>query len=239
VTALVGQGFNDCEISRLTDIPRSTIREWRHAERVMGAARRWRTDSDCPRCGNAQVDGTSYAYLLGLYLGDGWTSAHPRGVYKHRIVMDARYPSIIEESSESMRRVRPSVDMKVGRARNPGCIDLCSLEALAVSVSSTGPGRKHRRKIQLDPWQVRIVDSYPDQLLRGLIHSDGYRGTNYVNGRGYPRYQFSNRSKDIRGIFCRACDMYGVRWRQMNRWVISVARAPDVAKLDQVIGPKS
>jgi hypothetical protein len=117
--------------------------------------------------------------------------------------------------------------------------DLCSLEALAVSVSSTGPGRKHRRKIQLDPWQVRIVDSYPDQLLRGLIHSDGYRGTNYVNGRGYPRYQFSNRSKDIRGIFCRACDMYGVRWRQMNRWVISVARAPDVAKLDQVIGPKS
>jgi hypothetical protein len=82
------------------------------------------------------------------------------------------------------------------------------------------------------------VEKHPGRLLRGLIHSDGYRGLNYVNGKGYPRYLFCNRSDDIRGIFCQACDTYGVRWRQSNQWTISIARAPDVAKLDLVVGPK-
>lgn len=30
----------------------------------------------------------------------------------------------------------------------------------------------------------------------------------------YPRYQFSNRSDDIRGIFCEYCDQVGVEWRR-------------------------
>ncbi|HEV8421560.1 MAG TPA: helix-turn-helix domain-containing protein, partial [Actinomycetota bacterium] len=139
-----------------------------------------------------------------------------------------------------MRCVRPSADMKVGRVRNPGCVEICAhWKHWPCLFPQHGPGRKHQRKIELYPWQVTIVERHPDRLLRGLIHSDGYRGPNYVNGKGYPRYQFSNRSQDIRDIFCGACDLYGVRWRQMNRWVISIARAPDVAKLDRVIGPKS
>jgi hypothetical protein len=240
VAALVHQGFNDCQISRLTDIPRSTIREWRHTVRSSSTTRRWRNDPDCPTCSNATLDGATYAYLLGLYLGDGCISACPRGVYKLRIVMDARYPGIIEECSDAMRGVRPSADMKVGHVRNPGCIEICAhWKHWPCLFPQHGPGRKHDRRIQLHLWQESIVESHPDRLLRGLIHSDGYRGPNYVNGKGYLRYQFSNRSNDIRDIFCRACDVCGVRWRQMNRWVISIARAPDVAKLDEIIGPKS
>ncbi|MGH2557009.1 MAG: hypothetical protein ACRDHO_15015 [Actinomycetota bacterium] len=233
------RGFNDCQISRLTDIPRSTVREWRHAPTGRYGRRGW-SDPDCPTCNQATVDGSTYAYLLGLYLGDGCISALPRGVYKLRIIMDARYHGIIEECAIAMRGVRPSTDMKVGRVRNPGCIEICAhWKHWPCLFPQHGPGRKHERKIELQPWQLSIVDRHPDRLLRGLIHSDGYRGPNYVNGKSYPRYQFSNRSKDIRDIFCRACDVYGVRWRQMNRWVISIARAPDVAKLDDIIGPKS
>jgi hypothetical protein len=62
---------------------------------------------------------------------------------------------------------------------------------------------------------------------------------NRVNNTDYPRYMFTNNSEDIREIFCRACDVYGVAWRQSNWKTISVARAPDVAKLDLVVGPKS
>jgi len=61
---------------------------------------------------------------------------------------------------------------------------------------------------------------------------------NRVNGKPYPRYQFSNKSQDILRLFTRACDHFGVRWRGMKWNAISIARAPDVARLDEVVGPK-
>jgi len=53
-----------------------------------------------------------------------------------------------------------------------------------------------------------------------------------------PRYQFSNVSADIRDIFCWACDLLGVEWKQ-SRWnTISVSKRRYVHYLDTFIGPK-
>jgi hypothetical protein len=59
-----------------------------------------------------------------------------------------------------------------------------------------------------------------------------------ISGKGYPRCMFSNRSADILGLFCEACDRIGVSWTQSYKFTISVARAADVARLDEFIGPK-
>ena len=61
-----------------------------------------------------------------------------------------------------------------------------------------------------------------------------------VKGRdyAYPRYQFSNRSQDIKDIFTDACDSIGVEWRRWGRWHISVAKRDSVTRLDSFIGPK-
>jgi hypothetical protein len=105
-----------------------------------------------------------------------------------------------------------------------------------------GPGRKHRRIIALAAWQVQIVEARPGDFLRGLIHSDGWRGLNRVHVKGrdyaYPRYQFSNRSDDIRQLFVYACDVLGVAWRPWGRYHISVARRDAVELLDEFVGPK-
>ncbi|MBV8952671.1 MAG: hypothetical protein JO153_00400 [Solirubrobacterales bacterium] len=105
-----------------------------------------------------------------------------------------------------------------------------------------GPGLKHNRKIDLVGWQKQIVDAEPGPFLRGLIHSDGWRGVNRVHVKGrdyeYARYQFSNRSDDIRRLFTDACDRLGVLWRQWTRYHISVARRDSVALLDLFVGPK-
>ncbi|MCW2982618.1 MAG: transcriptional regulator [Conexibacter sp.] len=105
-----------------------------------------------------------------------------------------------------------------------------------------GPGVKHERPIVLTDWQQSIVDARPDQLVRGLLHSDGWRGVNrvIVNGKAYEygRFQFSNRSDDIRALFCDALDRLGIPWRRMNRWNISVARRDGVAMLDHFVEPK-
>jgi hypothetical protein len=117
------------------------------------------------------------------------------------------------------------------------------LEAVALLFPQHAGGREHKRKIELVSWQAEIVDRDPGAFLRGLIHSDGWRGLNRVHVKGrdyaYPRYQFSNRSDDIRKLFTDACDRLGVAWRRWTRYHISVARADSVAILDRFIGPKT
>ena len=110
-----------------------------------------------------------------------------------------------------------------------------------------GPGRKHERPIVLEPWQRGIVDAFPREFLRGLIHSDGCRTINRFRTRlpsgrvaeyEYPRYFFSNLSADIRGLFCEYCERLGIRWTQSNHRNISVSHRGSVALLDEFVGPK-
>jgi hypothetical protein len=87
------------------------------------------------------------------------------------------------------------------------------LNVLALPIPQHGPGKKRERRIILADWQQALVERWPEHLIRGLIHSDGCRFQN--TGRGnwsHPRYLFTNRSPDIRDMFCHACDTMGLRW---------------------------
>ena len=105
-----------------------------------------------------------------------------------------------------------------------------------------GRGPKHSRPIALAPWQADIVAGQPERFLRGLIHADGSRFMNRVNGRGkvyvYPRYNFTNASEDILTLFTATCDQLGIAWRRMNARNISVAKRESVARVDSFVGPK-
>jgi hypothetical protein len=178
-------GLNDSQISRLTSIPRGTIRDWRHRGRPGSLS-----NHDGPICGGQRPEPRTYAYLLGLYLGDGCISLHRRAVYRLRIVMDHRYPAIIDECEQAMATIRPSGSMRVGKVQRVGCIEINAYwKHWPCLFPRHGSGRKHERTIELLPWQREIASTEPAPLLRGLIHSDGYRGLNWVNGKGYPRYQ--------------------------------------------------
>ncbi len=235
VERLRGTGLNASQIARETGIPRTTVRDWLNPKYVPrpGARRRARTVD------LVALPKPAYAYLLGFYLGDGTISRGPRGVYRLRIVCDSRYPNIIEECAAAMAAVMPQNRILVQK-RPFNAVEInCSSKLWPVLFPQHGPGRKHTRKIALAPWQERAVERFPWQFIRGLIHSDGCRSINRVNGGEYPRYFFSQVSDDIRGLFCDACDFIGVQWRQ-NRWnEISVARRRSVELLDSFIGPKS
>jgi hypothetical protein len=235
VRCLVSAGLNDCEIARLTGIPRATVRDWR-------ANRRWLI----PQPAEPDLAGLpdSYVYLLGLYLGDGCLSTHPRGVFKLRVALDERYPGIIDECSRAMQDLLSGNRPNVQRLRLSRAVEVNIYSTrLPLFFPQHGPGRKHDRRITLTEWQQELVSRRPGLLLRGLIHSDGCRFTNTVRHKKkiyeYPRYNFSNRSADIKRIFCDACDCLGIEWRVMNRWNISVARRASVARLDEFVGPKA
>jgi hypothetical protein len=185
---------------------------------------------------------TSYAYLLGIYLGDGTISKAPKGIWKLRIVQDTRYPAIIGEIVRATSAVMPKNSVRVMRRGTTNCVEITSnSKAWPCYFPQHGPGRKHQRKIELSAWQWTYVRQEPGMFIRGLIHSDGCRVTNKVwHGKyAYPRYFFTNHSLDIQQLFRDACDIIGVEYCN-NRWhTISVARRASVALLDEIVGPKT
>lgn len=246
VRELAAAGHNHCEIARRTGIPRTTLRGWLTGrEPVTGSARR---RGSCARCGDIghplpQTVPHAYAYLLGLYLGDGCLLRHPRGVYRLHITLDAAHPVIAEECRAAMRLVMPLSVATCRRHPRWRMLDVVSYSTHWPHLfPQHGPGRKHERRIVLEPWQRRVVERYPGRLLRGLIHSDGCRVENRIRHPQktyvYSRYFFSNRSPEIQRIFCEACDRLGIAWRQDGPWNVSVARREAVAIMDRHVGPK-
>jgi hypothetical protein len=232
---LAREGHSATEIGRLVGLPRATVRDWLH-----GHVPHRRAEGSCVTCGgDHDLAGLppAYVHLLGIYLGDGCLSQHPRGVFKLRISLDARYPDLADECADSVRAVMPG--SRLNRVGYGTWSELYSYsKTWPCLFPQHGPGKKHERPIRLTTWQWEHVGGRPDLLLRGLLHSDGCRFQN--TGRGgwsHPRYSFTNTSTDIRAIFCVACDLIGLRWTSAKR-TIYVSRKADVALLDLLVGPK-
>jgi hypothetical protein len=230
---LIAAGSNDCQIQRLTGIPRETVRDWRWGRRKN--ARR----SDCRIEGHdfTTLPAGPYTYLLGMYLGDGYIARHPR-VWRLRISCDSRYPGIIEECRRAMEAVMPGQHAYLLPLKSR-CVEVSmSSKHWPCLFPQHGPGRKHERTIRLEPWQERLVGTATESFLRGLIHSDGCRVVANDRGVASVRYHFSNRSEDIKGLFCAALDSLDIPWTRPSRRDIAIYRKVAVARLDRFIGAK-
>ncbi|MDH6626986.1 hypothetical protein M2271_004809 [Streptomyces sp. LBL] len=236
--ALVAQGRSLNSVSRETGISHAAIRSWQNRLKPLP---RMVTPPPGP-----PTDEVSYAYLLGLYLGDGCISSHTRGTgYYLRIACADAWPGLIEACTAAMRAVNPAGNAY--RVQAHGYVSVAGYYPhWPYLFPQHGPGKKHERRIALEPWQQAIVDTYPWEFIRGLIHSDGCRITNWttrlIGGERkryeYPRYFFTNLSGDITRLFTDTLDHVGVAWKQANARNISVARKASVALMDAHVGPK-
>lgn len=245
------EGFGARLVAARLGVPLPTVRDW-HAGKVPYHSRPTPTGRRpilCSTCKQPEhrLDqlGPAYVHLLGLYLGDGNIAAHRRGVFRLRIFLDKKYPRIVDECIEALQAVVPG--NKVHALLTPSnCYSVSSYARLWPCLfPQHGPGAKHTRPIFLADWQLRLSERWPEQLLKGLIQSDGCRFVN--TGRGgwrHPRYAFRNVSTDITSIFCSACDCLGLRWtasfptNESAAVSIYVSRKADVARLDEFVGPK-
>jgi hypothetical protein len=239
VLDLIEAGLTDTEIARRTGVPRRTVLDWRTG-RIPRA--------DISPCGFAKhlpLPGPEYAYLLGLYLGDGCLSAtHRPGVWRLRIFADSRYPGIVEECAAAMQAIFPSQHANRLTRRASRCTEISMYSKHWLCLfPQHGVGRKHHRAIELAAWQRRIVGRAREQFLRGLIHSDGCRIVAHERQAGRvrdaPRYSFSNRSEDIKRLFCESCNALGIRWTRPSDREIAIYRLASVARMDQFVGPKT
>jgi hypothetical protein len=241
VEALLGTNLSDYEIARRTATNRSTVQRWR----TQGVPRRhaselvqdWRPS-----------DPEAYSYLLGIYLGDGYLARGSRCTTLE-IALDPCYPGIVEECAAAIRKILP-VNVRIARRTTPtgeGIRIAATNPLWPLAFPQHGHGKKHERAIELETWQQDVVARFPQQFLRGLIHSDGSRVINRFTVElptggsreyAYARYFFTNLSADIRNLFCQSCDRLGVRWTQSSHKNISVAKRESVALLDSFIGSK-
>jgi hypothetical protein len=234
-------GVVDRENAQICGVAVRTIRHWRYGTRRNTANRVAR----CPRCDGKTLDQDAYAYLLGLYLGDGHITHGRRDVYAPNVKSSACWPGLINAAQAAMATVMPT--SSVFRVARPGCVEVKSWSKHWLYLfPQHGPGRKHTRKIVLMPWQQEIVSAFPGSFLRGLFHSDGCRAINRVRRKladgdrwyEYPRYFLSNESADILGLCTQTLDQLGVSWRMARPNALPVARREAVARMDEMVGPK-
>jgi hypothetical protein len=184
---------NDCEISRMIGVPRRTIMDWRRPTYV---SKREMPLETCPRCWRTtkpiRFTADDYAELLGLYLGDGCISSGAR-TDRLRITLDKKYPRIISDAAALLQRSFPSNSVGITQEHaGCGCVAVWVYsQHLACLLPQHGPGKKHERRVQLEPWQDALVESAPWGLIGGLIRSDGCAFMNRTGPYEYLSYGFS------------------------------------------------
>jgi hypothetical protein len=156
-----------------------------------------------------------------------------------RITLDSRYPKIIDRARAAIDLLMPGQRAGTWR-RHDNCTEVYLYSKhWPCLFPQHGPGKKHLRPIRLEPWQEQLVKEATKDFIRGLIDSDGCRVVANDRGVRSVRYHFSNRSDDIRALYCAALDHLGIPWTQ-PRWVdIAVYRKAAVARLDEFVGPKA
>lgn len=243
---LLRDGTRNADVARRLNVPVGTVSYWKHTDRAKRGECPGKPDPECPRCDGRELAAAAYSYLLGLYLGDGHISHYS----EHRvpnlmITCTESWAGLMDACEQAMRAVFPG--NSVCRVRRTGCSNVkVYSKHLPCLFPQHGPGKKHERTITLEPWQQEIVDAHPWDFIRGLIHSDGCRITNWttrlVAGERkryeYPRYFFTNKSADIIRLFTATLNKVGVDWKQSNSHNISIARKASVTLMDTHVGPK-
>ena len=100
----------------------------------------------CRRSGvdhGALIPHAAYAYLLGVYLGDGHISPQPREVYRLLVSCDAAYPGLIDETADAMRRVLPANKVSSYLAGWQAEITADDPRPLVRGLLFVGPKRRH------------------------------------------------------------------------------------------------
>jgi hypothetical protein len=231
-------GVSTAAIARQLGIARSTVRGWldpragvaQPGEAIRLKRIQWGFES------LHQHQFPAYAYLLGMYLGDGYI-AHLGQQYILRVYLNRKQRLVIERVREAIEALLPGLRVNYVQSRQAAVtVVTCYGRMWPEVFPQHGPGRKHTRKIELTAWQDQIVRTCPAEFLRGLLESDGSRHRRIVRGCDYPAYSFTNHSEDILQLFMWACGLVGVRCRRSSRRNLSIARRPDVRYLDALFG---
>lgn len=194
----------------------------------------------------------AYSYILGFYLGDGCLG-HTKKNSRSKTFMITNQASFLNMNkliTDSLQLIFPNKKIKHYYRKNSDCVNIMVSAISLEELFPHGKGTKHTRKIELKEWQESICDEYPEQLIKGLIESDGCR-FKPVRKYDYTVYQFTNASKDIHHILQKFCDKLKLDYtfrtnksterneKRATVYLTCFSKKEIVEKLDSFIGIKS
>lgn len=234
-------GILDRENAAICGVSVAAIRHWRRGSRRSG-------DQDaprCPRCYGRQLDEIAYAYLLGLYLGDGHLTVSKNGVWALSISCCDGWPGSWRKPawpcprSCPPPRYSPLPERAAPRSRahpSTGCACSRSMGQAGNTSAKSSWSRGRRRS-----WQSTLATSraaFSTLTAAGRSTGSGGRSRTATGGTSTRAISFVNHSADIHRLCGQALDRLEVLWRFSKPTTISVARRKSVARLDQFVGPK-
>ena len=186
----------------------------------------------------SEINKKSYAFILGVYLGDGCISkTHTPNVYRLRIALDNKYKELNEEVISELKILFPNNKIAHYAVENTnGCIISVHSSNLLTLFPQHDIGRKHERPIILEDWQKEIVNEFPVDFLKGLIYTDGCF---YLAGGKYKRCNFTNKSKDIIDLCSDTMNKLNINHniRMKNKdtkyycYIVEIQNAKEMAKI--------
>lgn len=219
---------NNSQIAKEIGVPRTTIISWFKRIEKNGNVYKKQEINFLDIEKNI---GGSYSYILGMYLGDGHISKCLR-TYRFRIFQDSTYKDIIDNCVFHLKKIFPNNIISIFRWHCDNCkVIILYNNNLAEIFPQHGPGKKHLRKIELLDWQKEIINKYPREFLCGLIDSDGCR----FLCNNYLYYQFTNKSEDIKDMFCDVCKILGIEYLRYNKYKnIRISKRKSVEKIEKI-----
>jgi hypothetical protein len=238
-------GILDRENATICGVSVGAVRKWRYGRRRDGSPPNRQDPPRCPRCHGRPLDERAYAYLLGLYLGDGHLILGKNGVWLLSITCCDGWPGLMEQAWLAMPAVMPAAKVFAAQERvvptsrahpSTGCA--CSRR---MGLGGNTSARSSWNRGRSGSWRSIPVTS-PAAFFTptAVVRSTGSGGPVKDGDRWheYPRYFFVNHSADILRLCGEALDQLEVMWRFSKPTTISVARRRSVARLDVFVGPK-
>ena len=129
VRDLLARGYSDRLVADISGVSANTVGRWRRSWPPIPL--RWRPPHE-----------QSYAYLLGMYLGDGCLYAG-RGRVRLQVSLDSSYPAVIDDCWTAMVLCMPDAPGRAGPAQRRARYRRAELAASCGSsrFRSTGEGR--------------------------------------------------------------------------------------------------
>lgn len=116
--------------------------------------------------------------------------------WRLRIYLDSRQDLVIDETIKNLKILFPNNKINKIKFSDNGLYITLYSNNIHKLFPQHDDGLKSNRKIELTNEQKNIIDN--NSLMKGLFHSDG---SFYVATKKYPRYQFTNKLKNIINIF--------------------------------------
>lgn len=157
-----------------------------------------------------------YAYLLGLYLGDGCIRLKHRNIYVLKISLHRAEIDFKTSATICLNEIFPDnkILYEYPNRTNVTIVYIYSI-FIPLLFPQHGPGRKNSRQIVLHQWQEKILKTNNNFFITGLFDSDGCgtcQSTKKIIGGvvkyyKYLKYSFSNTSTDILNLFTKYVEL--------------------------------